>query len=100
MGLLNNSSLIARKGPQGSRYQLAAGMFKTVVQQGHSHFDGRSVHIVREHGKMARTPLVTFFNIPEMDRWLNALLTALHTSFFLQPAHDLPPGSIPRVTAV
>jgi hypothetical protein len=47
-------------------------MFKKVVQQGHSHFDARCVHGVREHGKMARTPLATFFNIPilfkEIDR--------------------------------
>jgi len=33
-------------------------------QQGRSHFDARSVHGVREHGKMARTPLAAFFNIP------------------------------------
>jgi hypothetical protein len=33
-------------------------------QQGRSHFDVRSVHGVREHGKMARTPLAAFFNIP------------------------------------
>jgi hypothetical protein len=39
-------------------------MFKKVVQQGHSHFGARSIHLVREHGKMARTPLVDFFNIP------------------------------------
>ncbi|MDH3772574.1 MAG: hypothetical protein OET79_16510 [Nitrospirota bacterium] len=39
-------------------------MFKKVVQQGHSHFDARNVHGVREHGKMARTPLAAFFNIP------------------------------------
>jgi hypothetical protein len=42
-------------------------MFKKVVQQGHSHFDARSVHGVREHGKMARTPLAAFFNIPIME---------------------------------
>ncbi len=34
------------------------------VQQGRSHFDARSVQGVREHGKMARTPLAAFFNIP------------------------------------
>jgi len=38
-------------------------MFKKVVQQGHRYFEARSVHLVREHGKMARTPLVAFFNI-------------------------------------
>ena len=34
------------------------------IQQGRSHFDARSVLTVREHGKMARTPLAAFFNIP------------------------------------
>jgi len=37
---------------------------KKFDQQGHSHFDARSVHGVREHGEMARTPLAAFFNIP------------------------------------
>ena len=37
------------------------------IQQGRSHFDARSVHGVREHGKMARTPLAAFFNIPITD---------------------------------
>jgi hypothetical protein len=39
-------------------------MFKKSVQQGRSSFDERSVTPVREHGKMARTQLVDFFNIP------------------------------------
>ena len=34
------------------------------VQQGRSPFDERSVLGVREHGKMARTSLAVFFNIP------------------------------------
>ena len=38
-------------------------MIKKVVQQGRSDFDARSVLPVREHGKMARTPLTAFFNI-------------------------------------
>ena len=38
-------------------------MIKKDVQQGRSHFDARSVLPVREHGKMARTPLVAFFII-------------------------------------
>jgi hypothetical protein len=37
---------------------------KKFVQQGRSHFDGRSVLSVREHGKMRRTPLAAFFNLP------------------------------------
>jgi hypothetical protein len=40
---------------------------KKFVQQGRSHFDERSVLIVREHGNMARTPLAAFFTIPYMD---------------------------------
>jgi hypothetical protein len=40
---------------------------KKSVQQGRSHFDARSVHGVREHGKMARTLLVAFLNIPKVD---------------------------------
>jgi hypothetical protein len=54
-------------------------MFKKVVQQGHSHFDARSVHGVREHGKMATclrealrrrqgTPLAAFFNISKIKQ--------------------------------
>ncbi len=42
-------------------------MFKKVLQQGRSPFDARSVLIVREHGKMARTPLAAFFNIPTKE---------------------------------
>ena len=42
----------------------AAGRFKKSVQQGRSHFYGRSVCSIREHGKMARTPLAAFFNRP------------------------------------
>jgi len=34
------------------------------VQQGRSPFGARSALPVREHGKMARTPLAAFFNIP------------------------------------
>jgi len=42
-------------------------------RQGRSHFEARSVHGVREHGKMATvpvqsqgTPLAAFFNIPRL----------------------------------
>jgi len=37
---------------------------KKSVQQGRSPLDARSVLIVREHGKRARTPLAAFFKIP------------------------------------
>jgi hypothetical protein len=39
-------------------------MIKKVIQQGRSDFDARSVLPVREHDKIARTPLMAFFNIP------------------------------------
>ena len=39
-------------------------MIKKVIQQDRSLFDARSVLLVREHDKKARTPLVAFFNIP------------------------------------
>jgi hypothetical protein len=35
------------------------------VRQGRSRFYARSVRLVREHGKMARTPLAAFFNRPK-----------------------------------
>ncbi len=37
---------------------------KKSVQQDRSHFCARSVLVLREHGKMARTPLTAFFNRP------------------------------------
>jgi hypothetical protein len=40
-------------------------MIKKVIQQGRSVFDARSVLPVREHDKIARTPLVGFFSIPQ-----------------------------------
>jgi len=39
---------------------------KKSVQQGRSPFGARSVRSVREHGKMARTPLAAFFNLPNL----------------------------------
>jgi hypothetical protein len=52
---------------------------KKSVQQGRSPFDARSVHGVREHGKMARTPLAAFFNIPGNDAHIRPLfLTGDH----------------------
>ena len=55
---------MAHTGPRGDSHHQLEGMFKKVRQQGRSHFDARSVHGVREHGKIARTPLAAFFNIP------------------------------------
>ncbi len=37
---------------------------KQFVQQGRSQFYTRNVRLVREHGKLARTPLAAFFNSP------------------------------------
>ena len=56
---------------------------KKSVQQGRSPFGARSVLSVREHGKMARTPLAAFFNIPSaqegetMKTLANVMTTAL-----------------------
>jgi hypothetical protein len=55
------------------------GCSKKSVQQGHSYFDARSVLPVREPGKMARTPLAAFFNIPIMIP-LHHTRLAIHTS--------------------
>jgi hypothetical protein len=52
---------------------------KKFVQQGRSHFDARSVHGVREHGKMARTPLAAFFNIPNLESPCQYLKNLLST---------------------
>ncbi len=38
---------------------------KKSVQQGRSHFCARSGLVLREQGKMARTPLADFFNGPK-----------------------------------
>jgi hypothetical protein len=61
-------------------------MIKKVIQQGRSDFDARSVLSVREHDKMARTPLVAFFNIPSMWRW--ACLLAAHILLVRLPRLD------------
>ena len=66
---------VANTGPRGDSHHSWRECSKLVlrllegksVQQGRSHFDARSVHGVREHGKTARTPLAAFFNIPIND---------------------------------
>ncbi len=55
---------VANTGTRGDSHHSWRECSKKSVQQGRSHFDARSVHGVREHGKMARTPLAAFFNIP------------------------------------
>jgi len=72
-GLLNNSLRAAHNShisdwPHNMREcskKHALSPTEGFVQQGRSRFDARSVHFVREHGKMARTPLAAFFNIPK-----------------------------------
>ena len=63
-GVLNNKNFQGQICP-GLDYssRLRVGSKKS-VQQGRSRFCARSVHLVREHGKMARTPLAAFFNRP------------------------------------
>jgi hypothetical protein len=72
MRVLNNNEFQGHIDPQASRLLEASGRFKKAcpepfegfVQQGRSHFCAQSVLPVREHGKMARTPLAAFFNSP------------------------------------
>ncbi len=63
-GLLNISLQQPIKAPDEPRIVSGRECSKKFVQQGRSRFDERSVLIVREHGKRARTPLAAFFNIP------------------------------------
>jgi len=64
MGLLNTSLQQQVKAPNEPRIVRGRECSKKFVQQGRSPFDARSVLIVREHDKRARTPLAAFFNIP------------------------------------
>jgi len=57
---------MAHQCPSRNQYQQPMGMIKKSVQQGRSQFDARSILTVCEHGKMARTPLTEFFNIPRV----------------------------------
>jgi hypothetical protein len=66
VGLLNISLQLHIKAPDELRIVNGRECSKKSVQQGRSHFDARSILIVREHGKMARTPLAAFFNIPRV----------------------------------
>ena len=64
MGRLNISRQLQIKVQEGPSSIKGRECSKKFVQQGRSHFHARSVLIVREHGKRARTPLAAFFNIP------------------------------------
>ena len=61
-------------------------MINKVIQQGRSDFDARSVLSVREHDKMARTPLVAFFKIHSMWKW--ACLLEAHILLVRLPSLD------------
>ena len=65
-GRVEYFSRIAQTCPRESRYQLLEGLFKKVRPARPSYFDARSVHRIREHGKIARTPLAAFFNSPKI----------------------------------
>ncbi len=62
--MLNNNNFQGHIDPQARCVLEASGLLKKVVQQGRSHFCAQSVLLVREHGKMGRTPLAAFFNSP------------------------------------
>ena len=67
MRVLNNKNFQGHIDPPARCILEALGLFKKVVQQGRSYFCAQSVLPVREHGKMARTPLAAFFNSPNID---------------------------------
>jgi len=66
-GLLNNEEIKSHISPTFSRSLIPRVGSKKFVQQGRSHFCARSVWIIREHKKLARTPLTAFFNRPLED---------------------------------
>ncbi len=67
MRLLNNSISSYEKAIRAMAASMRWEWSKKSVQQGRSHFGVRSVLVLREHGKRARTPLAAFFNIPHMN---------------------------------
>ncbi len=75
MGLLNISFPRQIKAPEETTIISWRECSKKSVQQGRSHFDARSVHQVREHGTMARTPLAAFFNIPLHQKVVQQAIT-------------------------
>jgi len=69
--LLNNEDIESHISPTFPRSLIPRVDSKKFVQQGRSHFCAQSVWIIREHRKMARTPLTAFFNRPKfyLHRW-------------------------------
>ncbi|MDT3776534.1 hypothetical protein PJI16_03045 [Nitrospira sp. MA-1] len=53
MALLNKSQKSPKYAREKFKHQQLAGMFKNVIQQGHSHFGARSVPSVRKYDKTA-----------------------------------------------
>ncbi|GEM_PF-4929160 len=78
--LLNNARRMANKTSQETDTSNARECSKKSVQQGRSTFDARSVLLVREHGKRARTPLAAFFNIPLLNMSLILPVPAVEAS--------------------
>ena len=72
MGLLNNTGPYPLDAPGKTNHIRERACSKKSVQQGRSPFGARSVLSVREHGKMARTPLAAFFNRTSMAGRINA----------------------------
>jgi len=66
LGLLNISCQEPTNAPGQKTNSSERECSKKFDQQGRSPFGERSVLIVREHGKRARTPLAAFFNIPTL----------------------------------
>ena len=67
---------------------------KKSVQQGRSHFDARSVCVIREHGKMARTPLAAFFNRPLINKDIRSKLTGNSKACQSAPPNGNPPSNL------
>ena len=87
MRMLNYNNFQGHIDPQARCILEASGLVKKVVQscpescrrEGRSHFCAQSVLLVREHGKMTRTPLAAFFNSPSSWK-IQEVLTPIHTT--------------------
>ncbi len=85
--------------PSDLRHQELRGGSKKSIQQGRSHFCARSVPALREHGKMARTRLVAFFNGPIMFVTLCAALSFGFSYLFPQGDQWLTDWQVSQKTA-
>ncbi len=94
--LLNNEDINHHISPIRPPSPDPRGGSKKFVQQGRSHFSARSVWRIREHRKMARTPLTAFFNSPLQQLapyhgW--AIIAGLCSCLFLSHCTSSPPPS-------